>query len=108
MLLAVPSHAQLGWGQQEEEIILNGMPPDMLPKVQPLTQIIQQSIKEGKPTDDEVKRGLMSGQLGEHVRQLSPEAGQLLCDISEASKEGKGPGTESLMPLLGRLDISPD
>lgn len=106
--LALPSYAQLGGGQQGAERILNGMPPDMLAKVQSLAQILQQGIKDGKITDDEVKRNLMSGQLGERLKQLSPEAGQLLSDISQASKEGKGPGEESLMPLLGRLGISPD
>ncbi len=80
----------------------------MLEKVQSLAQIIQQSIKEGKLTDDEVQRGMMAGQLGDRLKQLSPEAGQLLSDISQASKEGKGPGEESLMPLLGGLGISPE
>lgn len=105
---AVQSYAQLGGGQQGAERILNGMSPDMLAKVQSLAQILQQSIKEGKLTDDEVRRGMMSGQLGERLKQLSPEAGQLLSDISQASKEGKGPGEESLLPLLGGLGISPE
>ena len=51
---------------------------------------------------------MMSGQLGERLKQLSPEAGQLFSDITQASKEGKGPGEESLMPLLGGLGISPE
>ena len=108
LTLGVSASAQVGGGQQSAERILNGMPPDMLAKVQSLAQIIQQSIKEGKLTDDEVKRNLMSGQLGERLKQLSPEAGQLLSDISQASKEGKGPGEESLLPLLGGLGISPE
>ena len=106
--LATPSHAQLGGGQQRAETILNSMPPDMLAKVQSLAQILQQSIKDGKITDDEIKRNLMSGNLEERLKQLSPEAGQLLSDITQASKEGKGPGEESLMPLLGGLGISPE
>lgn len=108
LFMTVPSYAQLGGGQQGAERILNGMPPDMLAKVQSLAQILQQNIKEGKITDDEVKRGLMSGQLGERLKQLSPEAGQLLSDLSQASKEGKGPGEESLLSLLGGLGISPE
>ncbi|MBX3318364.1 MAG: hypothetical protein KF890_00645 [Nitrospira sp.] len=106
--LATPVYAQLGAGQQRAETILTSMPPDMLAKVQSLAQIIQQNIKDGKITDDEVKRNLMSGNLGERLKQLSPEAGQLLSDITQASKEGKGPGEESLMPLLGGLGISPE
>lgn len=106
--LATPSYAQLGGGQQEAQRILNGMPPEMLAKVQSLAQILQQNIKEGKLTDEEVKRGMMSGNLGERLKQLSPEADQLLSEIAQASKEGKGPGEESLMPLLGGLGISPE
>jgi hypothetical protein len=105
LLFAVPAFAQ---GQQEAARILQGMSPDMLAKVQSLAQILQQGIKEGKLTDDEVRRGMMSGHLGEKLKQLSPEAGQLLHDISEASKQGNGPGEESLMPLLGGLRISPE
>lgn len=105
--LDVPAYAQLG-GQQGAERILNGMPQEILAKVQSLAQIIKQSIKDGKLTDDEVQRGMMSGQLGKRLKQLSPEAGQLLSDISQASKDGKGPGEESLMPLLGGLGISPE
>jgi hypothetical protein len=108
LCLAVPAYAQLGGGQQDAAKILNGMSPDMLAKVQSLAQILQQNIKEGKLTDDEVKRGMMSGHLGEKLKQLNPEAGPLLHDISEASKQGNGPGEESLMPLLGGLGISPE
>jgi hypothetical protein len=105
LLCAVPAYAQ---GQQDATKILQGMPPETLAKVQSLAQMLQQNIKEGKLTDDEVKRGMMSGQLGEKLKQMNPEAGQLLHDISEASKEGKGPGEESLMPLIGGLGISPE
>ena len=104
--LAVSSYAQLGGGQQEAAKILNGMPSDLLTKVQALAQILQQGIKDGKLTDAEVQQGLMSGRLGERLKQLSPEADQLLEEISDASKQGKGPGEESLMPLLGGLGIS--
>lgn len=106
--LTIPSFAQLGGGQQDAAKILNGMPPDLLAKVQSLAQMLQQGIKDGKLTDDEVKQGMMSGHLGEKLKQLSPEAGQLLEEISDASKQGKGPGEESLMPLLGGLGISPN
>lgn len=105
LLCAVSVYAQ---GQQEATKILQGMPPETLAKVQSLAQMLQQNIKEGKLTDDEVKRGMMSGQLGEKLKQMNPEAGQLLHDISEASKQGNGPGEESLMPLIGGLGISPE
>jgi hypothetical protein len=101
----VPAYAQ---GQQDAAKILQGMSPDTLAKVQSLAQVLQQNIKEGKLTEDEISRGMMSGELGEKLKQMNPEAGQLLHDISEASKQGKGPDEESLTPLIGGLGISPE
>lgn len=106
--LGVPAYAQLGVGQQDAAKILNGMPPDVLTKVQALAQMLQQGIKDGKLTDAEVQQGLMSGHLAEKLKQLGPEAGSLLDEISTATKDGTGPGEESLMPLLGGLGISPN
>jgi len=103
---ADPSYAQLAGEPQDAARILNSMPPDLLTKVQALAQILQQGIKDGKLTDAEIQQGMLSGRLGERLKQLSPEAGQLLEDISDASKQGKGPGEESLIPLLGGLGIS--
>lgn len=105
MSMAEPSYAQLGGGPQDAAKILNSMPPDLLAKVQALAQILQQGIKDGKLTDAEVQQGMMSGRLGERLKQLSPEAGQLLEEITDASKHGRGPGEDSLMPLLGGLGI---
>jgi hypothetical protein len=103
---AVPSYAQLGAGPQDAATILKSMPPDLLVKVQALAQILQQGIKDGKLTDAEVQQGMLSGRLGERLKQLSPESGQLLDEISDASKLGKGPGEDSLIPLLGGLGSS--
>jgi len=108
MLLAVPAYAQLGGGQQDAAGILNGMPPDVLAKVRSLAQILQRGIKDGKISEAEIQRGLSSGQLGDKLKQLSPEVPQLLEEISDASRQGKGPGEESLMPLMGGLGISPN
>ena len=109
MLLAVPaSYAQLGGGQQDAASVLNGMPPDVLAKVRSLAQILQQGIKDGKISEVKFQQGLTSGQLGEKLKQLSPEAPQLLEEISDASRQGKGPGEESLMPLMGGLGIAPN
>ena len=104
--LAVPSYAQIGSGQQDAAKILNSMPPDLLTKVQALAQILQQGIKDGKLTNAEVQQGMMSGRLGERLKLLSPKAGQLLVEISDALKRGKGPGEESSIPLLEGLGIS--
>lgn len=106
--LPLPAYAQPVGGRQEAASILNGMPPDVLAKVRSLAQILQQGLKEGKISDAEIQQGLTSGQLGEKLKQLSPEASQLLEEISDASRQGKGPGEESLMPLMGGLGISPN
>jgi hypothetical protein len=102
----VPSYAQLGAGRQDAVSILNGMPPDVLAKVRSLAQILQQGIKEGKISDAEIQQGLASGQLGEKLKQLGPEAAQLLEEISDASRQEKGSGEESLLPLMEGLGIS--
>lgn len=99
------THAQLGGGQQDAASILNGMPPDVLSKVQSLAQILQQGLKDGKISEAEIRQGLTSGHLGEKLKQLGPEATQLLDEISDASRQGKGPGEDSLMPLMGGLSI---
>jgi hypothetical protein len=104
--LAMPAYAQLGGGQQDAASILNNMPTDVLAKVRSLAQILQQGLKEGKISDADIQQGLTSGQLGEKLKQLSPEASQLLDEISDASRQGKGPGEESLMPLMGGLGVS--
>lgn len=106
--LAVPADAQLVGGRQDAVNILNGMPPDVLAKVRSLAQILQQGLRDGKISDTEIQQGLTSGELGERLKQLSPEAAQLLEEISDASRQGKGPGEESLMPLMGGLGISPN
>jgi hypothetical protein len=104
----IPAYAQLGSGQQDTASILNGMPPDVLAKVRSLAQILQQGLKEGKISDAEIRQGMTSGQLGEKLKQLSPEASRLLDEISDASQQRKGPGEESLMPLMGGLGVSPN
>ncbi len=106
--LGVPSYAQLGGGQQEAARILNGMPPDVLAKVQALAKILQQGIEDGNVTDEDIRQGMMSGHLAEKLTQLSPNAGELLEEISAATKNGQGPGEDSLLPLLGGLGIAPN
>ena len=106
MLLALPCSAQMGTGDAAK--ILNGMPPDLFAKVQALALQLQQGIKEGKLSEAEVQQGMMSGHLAETLKSLNPQAGQLLEEISDAMKNGQGPGEAALMPLLGGLGISPN
>lgn len=105
---AIPTFAQSGGGRQDAVSILNGMPPDVLAKVRALAEILQQGLKDGKISDAEIQQGLTSRHLGEKLKQLDPEAAQLLEEISDASRQGKGPGEESLMPLMGGLGIVPN
>lgn len=105
MLLWAASYAQMG-GRQDAMNILNSMPPDLYTKVQTLAKMLDQSIKAGTLTDAEVQQGMMSGQLGDKLKTVNPEAGRLLDEISEAMKSGKGPGEDSLIPLLGGLGIT--
>jgi hypothetical protein len=106
--LTMPAYAQLGSGQPDAASILNGMPPDVLAKVRSLAQILQQGLKDGKISEADIQQGVTSGQLGEKLKQLSPEASQLLDEISDASQQRNGPGEESLMPLMGGLGVSPN
>lgn len=106
--LAHPSYAQVGGNQQDATRILNEMSPETLAKVQALALILQQNVSEGTLSESDIRQGLLSGRLREQLKQLSPEAGQLLNEISDASKNGKGPDEDSQMPLLGGLGISPN
>jgi hypothetical protein len=98
--------AQMG-GRQDALDILNNLSPDLHAKIQRLAHLMDQSIKAGQLTDAEVQQGMMSGRLGEKLRSVNPEAGQLLDEISDAMKNGKSPGESALMPLLGGLGITP-
>jgi hypothetical protein len=105
-LLAFPCSAQMGTGEAAK--ILSNMPPDLFAKVQALAQHLQQGIKEGKLSEAEVQQGMMSGHLGEKLKNLNPQASQLLDEISDAMKNGQGTSEAALMPLLGGLGISPN
>jgi hypothetical protein len=99
---AVPVFSQ-PTGTSEAMSILNRLPPDVYAKVQALAQMLDQSIREGKLSEADVQRDLLSGQLGNKLATVNPEAGRLLGELGDAMREGKGPGPESLLPLLGGL-----
>mgnify|MGYP006289236477 FL=1 len=106
VLLAFPCSAQTGSGEAAK--ILNGMPPDLFAKVQSLARQLQQGIKEGTLSEAEIQQDMMSGHLAEKLKGLNPQAGHLLDEISDAIKNGQGPGEAALMPLLGGLGMSPN
>lgn len=106
MPLYTVTHAQTG-GRQEAVNILNSLPPDLHAKMQALAQLLDRSIKAGQLTDVEIQQDMLSGRLGDKLKHLNPEAGRLLDEISDAMKNGKGPGEAALLPLLGGLGIAP-
>jgi hypothetical protein len=83
--------------------IPNSLPPDLHKKLRQLSQLIDQNIKAGKLSEAQVRQELMSGHLEQAIRALGPEASQLFDEINTDMKNGKGPGEDALVPLLGGL-----
>jgi hypothetical protein len=83
--------------------ILSSLPPDLHKKLRQLSQLIDQNIKAGKLSEAQVRQELMSGRLEQAIRALGPEANQLFDEITTDMKNGKGPGEDALVPLLGGL-----
>ena len=83
--------------------ILDSLPPDLHKKLKQLSELLDQNIKAGKITDAQIQQQLTSGGLERTIRSLGPEANQLFDEINADMKNGKGPGEEALMPLLGGL-----
>ena len=83
--------------------ILNSLPPELHKKLQQLSELIDQNIKAGKITDAQIQQQLTSGGLERTIRSLGPEANQLFDEINADMKNGKGPGEDALLPLLGGL-----
>jgi activator of 2-hydroxyglutaryl-CoA dehydratase len=81
--------------------ILDALPSNVLAKVQRLAQMLQQNINEGKITDAQIQRELMSGNLQQTIKSINPEAGDLLDDINASMKNS--PNAENLPDLLGGL-----
>ena len=90
-------------GQNQADILklLGELPPDTMKKVEALAKILQQDVKEGKLTDSQIHKELMSGNLDQKIRGLNPEAGPLLDDIGQAMKNH--PDVENLPNLLNGL-----
>ena len=80
---------------------LNALPPDVQTKVQQLGEMLQQDIKEGKITEDQIQRELMSGNLQQTIKSMNPEASQLLDEINASMKNS--PNAENLPDLPGGL-----
>lgn len=105
LFATVPTSAQTTGGLTSSgaATILNSMPPDLYSKLQQLSQLLDQSIKTGELTEAQIQQQLMSGQLEQTIRSLSPEANQLFEEITTEMRNGKGTREDALMPLLGGL-----
>ncbi len=104
VLLFTVAHAQMAPSSHPPANaagILDALPSDVLAKVQQLAQMLQQNINEGKITDAQIQRELMSGNLQQTIKSMNPEAGHLLDDINASMKNG--PNAENLPDLLGGL-----
>ena len=105
LFTATPTLAQSAEGDPPANAagILNSLPPDIHKKLQQLSELLDQNIKAGKITDAQIQQELMSGRLEQTIRSLGPEANQLFDEIHSDMKNGKGPGEDALIPLLGGL-----
>lgn len=106
LLSACPASAQAPGSHPPANAagVLNALPPDLYKKLERLAQLLDQQIKAGKLTDAQLQQELMTGRLEQTIRNLGPEANQLLEEIQSDMQNGKGPGESALMPLLGGLD----
>lgn len=96
--------AQTPIGAQKQADILKLMselPPDVMMKIQQLGKILQQDLKDGKLTQEQIQEELVSGNLEQKLRDLNPEAGPLLDDIAQAMKNH--PNAENLPHILDGL-----
>lgn len=104
VFLFAEAYAQMAPGShlpQNTAGILDALPSDVLAKVQQLAQMLQQNINEGKITEAQIQRELMSGNLQQTIKSMNPEASDLLDEINASMKNS--PNAENLPDLLGGL-----
>jgi len=89
--------------QKQAEILklMSELPPDVMMKIQQLGKILQQDLKEGKLTQEQIQEELTAGNMEQKLRDLNPEAGPLLDDIAQAMKTH--PNAENLPHILDGL-----
>ena len=104
VFLFAEAYAQMAPGDylpQNTAGTLDALPSDVRAKVQQLAQMLQQNINEGKITETQIQRELMSGNLQQTIESINPEASHLLDDINASMKNS--PNAENLPDLLGGL-----
>jgi len=81
--------------------LMSELPPETMKSIQQLGVILQQDLKEGKLTDTQIQQELSSGNLEQKLRDLNPEAGPLLDDVTQALKHYSN--AEDLTHILNGL-----
>jgi hypothetical protein len=81
--------------------LMSELPPETMKSIQQLGAILQRDLKEGKLTEAQIQQELSSGNLEQKLRDLNPEAGPLLDDVTQAMKYHSNP--EDLTHILTGL-----
>ena len=66
--------------------LMSELPPETKNNIEQLGKILQQDLNEGKLTEAQIQQELRSGNLEQKLRNLTPEAGPLLDDITQSMK----------------------
>jgi hypothetical protein len=80
---------------------MSELPPETMKSIQQLGLILQQDMQEGKLTDAQIQEELKSGNLEQKLRELNPEAGPILDDITQTMKHHSD--SEDLTQILNGL-----
>lgn len=81
--------------------LMSELPPETKKNIEQLGKLLQQDLNEGKLTEAQIQHELMSGNLEQKLRDLHPEAGPLLDDLTRATKHHSQP--EDLNRILDGL-----
>lgn len=98
----VPAQTPMAAQKQADILkLMSELPPDVMVKIQQVGKILQQDLKEGKLTQEQIQEALVSGHLDRMLRDLNPEAGPLFDDIAQAMRNH--PNAENLPHILDGL-----
>ena len=90
-------------GPSQSDILkfMSELPPETKKNIEQLGRLLQQDLNEGKLTEAQILHELMSGNFQQKLRDLHPEAGPLLDDLTRATKHHSQP--EDLTHILDGL-----
>ena len=100
--MSVQAQTPIGAPSQADLLkLISELSPDVMVKIQQLGKILQQDLKDGRLTQEQIQEELVSGSLEQKIRDLNPEAGPLFDDIAQAMKSH--PNADNLPHILDRL-----